>query len=417
MWWKRRAGIQFRTISSVHQKHGPVVRLGPNEISVNSPAGLRTIYLGGFQKDEWYPKTFLNYGTPNLVSMLENKPHSVQKRMISNVYSKSYLQSSLDLQLISEKLLFNRFLPIVQSAALDDTAVDVFSLTQGLFMDLTSAYLFGSANGTDFLRDAQHRNHWLKVYSRFKYQLPEERASGEIEMWCLSLCEAAKAFDDSRKSPEGISTKPVVYGRLSQCLDESNLGPQPKHLVIASEMLDHLLAGHETSGITITYLMHEMSRQPSLQSKLREELLTVSPPLTYPKSSSAHLDDKTHDPNSLNSARSIDALPLLDAILQETLRLYAPAPGPLRRLTPFSSTPTTIDGYDNIPGGVKVSSSAYALHRNAGVFPEPERWLPERWLDVQKGKREEMKRWFWAFGNGGRMCIGSNLAMQRKRRA
>lgn len=280
-------------------------------------------------------------------------------------------------------------------------------------MDFTSAYLFGSANGTDFLRDVEYRNHWFKVYSSFKFQLPEERASGEIEKWCLSLCEAAKAFDGSRKSPEGISTKPVVYGRLSQCLEESNLGTRPKHLAIASEMLDHLVAGHETSGIIITYIMHEMSRQPSLQSKLREELLTVSPPLTYPKSSSVDLHGKANDPNSLVSARSIDALPLLDAIVQETLRLYSPAPGPLRRLTPFSSTPTTIDGYDNIPGGVLVSSSAYTLHRNAGAFPEPERWLPERWLDTQKGKREEMKRWFWAFGNGGRMCIGSNLALQQ----
>lgn len=412
MWWKRRAGTQSRTIFSAHEKLGPVVRLGPNEISVNSPAGLRTIYLGGFEKHEWYSSVFLNYGTPNLVSMLENKPHSVQKRMISNVYSKSYLQTSSDLQLASRTLLFDRFLPIVHAAALNGTALDVFSLMQGLFMDFTSAYLFGAANGTDFLRNVEYRNHWFEVYAGFKYQLPEKRASGEIEKWCLSLCEAAEAFDGSKKSAEGISTSPVVYARLSQCLEGSDLGPQPKNLIVASEMLDHLLAGHETSGITLIYLMHELSRQPSLQVKLREELLTLSPPLTYPKTYSANPSTEVDASNCPTNPRSIDALPLLDAMLQETLRLYAPAPGPLPRVTPFSSTPTTIEGHHNIPGGVRISSSAYSLHRNAGVFPEPQRWLPERWLESEKGRREEMKRWFWAFGNGGRMCIGSNLAIQ-----
>src|SRR5262245_9233529 len=54
MWWRRRAGTETRTIFSLHQRLGPVVRLGPNEISVNSASGLRTIYLGGFEKHEWY---------------------------------------------------------------------------------------------------------------------------------------------------------------------------------------------------------------------------------------------------------------------------------------------------------------------------------------------------------------------------
>lgn len=53
------------------------------------------------------------------------------------------------------------------------------------------------------------------------------------------------------------------------------------------------------------------------------------------------------------------------------------------------------------------------MHRNPDVFPEPETWRPERWLDsdgnIDAGG--EKARWFWAFGSGGRMCVGSNLAM------
>ena len=414
MSWKRRAGTENRTIFSLHQRLGPVVRLGPDEISVNSPGGLRTIYLGGFEKDKWYRKAFLNYGTPNLVSMLEHKPHSVQKRMISNVYSKSYLQNSRDLQLVSSTLLFDRFLPILHSAARSNADLNVFDLTQALGMDFTSAYLFGLNNGTNFLCNVEYRNQWFDLYSIFKKQLPEERASGEIEKWCLSMCEAAEALDSFEKPVDSTSTNPVVYGRLSQCLDGGTASSQPKQVTIASEMLDHLIAGHETSGITLTYLMHEMSRRPSLQSKLHEELLTLSPPLIHPMDSSAGLSIATDVSNRLVAPRSIDALPLLDAVLQETLRLYAAAPAPQPRITPFLPTPTTIEGYRNIPGGVRVSSSAYALHRNAEAFPEPEKWIPERWLEANKEKTEQMRKWFFAFGSGGRMCLGSNFAIQGK---
>lgn len=43
-----------RTVHAAHQKHGPIVRLGPNELSVNCvDGGIRTIYAGGFEKHDW----------------------------------------------------------------------------------------------------------------------------------------------------------------------------------------------------------------------------------------------------------------------------------------------------------------------------------------------------------------------------
>ncbi len=48
-------------IHEAHRKHGPVVRLGPNEVSINSATSIKKIYTGGFEKDPWY-LNFLNYG-------------------------------------------------------------------------------------------------------------------------------------------------------------------------------------------------------------------------------------------------------------------------------------------------------------------------------------------------------------------
>lgn len=418
---KRKTGPAVRTLFALHEKHGPVVRLGPNEISINSAEALRTVYIGGFEKQRWYLDAFVNYGTPNLVSMLEHKPHSVQKRMVSNVYSKSYLQSSSDLHTVSNRLIFDRLLPILQQVAERGGELDVLDFTQAVGMDFTSAYLFGLSIGTNFMHNVEYRHHWLEVYKTFKTQLPQDRAGGEVERWCLAMCEAAERFihSDEKASEDPSETQPVVYARLAKSLRDSALSDdpslKPSILTAASEMLDHLIAGHETSGITLTYLMYELSRRPDLQDRLRAELLTLHPPIVYPGDRSTDAiatDENTVHSHRLPSPRSIDALPLLNNILQETLRLYAAAPAQQPRITPsHPPTGTTIDGYANIPGGVVVSANAHSLHRNKAVFPEPEAWRPERW-DGSEGKREEMKRWFWAFGSGGRMCLGSHFALQ-----
>ncbi|MCJ1230223.1 hypothetical protein MMC12_006895 [Toensbergia leucococca] len=410
--WKKGKGPGTRAIYALHQKLGPVVRLGPNTIHVNTAAALRTVYVGGFEKPEYYQNAFMNYGIPNLVSMMENKPHSIQKRMMSNVYSKSFLQASPDVRAFSNSIIFNRFLPVVQQAAQSDSPSNVFDLMQALGMDFTSAYLFGSSNGSNFLLNVDFRRQWLDTYKVFVKQRPEDRANGLIEKWCYSLCEAADAMIKSEKPASSTSTKAIVYGQLSKGLEVIVPSLQSKIATAASEMLDHLVAGHETSAITMTYLMHELSRQPALQSKLRDEVLTLAPQLIYPTDSSTG-PNTTKDP--LPSPRSIDTLPLLDAMLQETLRLYAAAPAPQPRITPFSSTPTTIESF-TIPGGVQVSAAAYCIHRNPSVFPEPQKWIPERWLQ-EKTKTDEMRRWFWPFSSGGRMCLGSNLAIQEMKLA
>ena len=413
---KRQTGTAVRTLHALHQKHGPVVRLAPNEISVNSADALRTVYIGGFEKHRWYLDAFVTFGTAPMVCMLESKPHSVQKRMVSNVYSKSYLQSSKDLQMVAHRLIFHRFLPIMQQVEEHGGELDVLDFMQGVGMDFMSAYLFGLSNGTNFMNDAEYRRHWIQEYQTFKMQHPQERADGEIERWAFAMSEAADRFIHSEKAKDDPSeTQPVVYERLANALQESKQfdAPNLKPIIVrtASEMLDHLIAGHETSGITLTYLMYELSQRPYLQDRLRNELLTLDPPIIYPGS-----NDNTNEnakEHHLPSSHSIDALPLLNNILQETLRLYAAAPGQQPRMTPFSPKGTTIEGYTGIPGGVMVSANAHSLHRNQEIFPEPESWRPERWDGDAGGKKvEEMKRWFWTFGSGGRMCLGSHFAIQ-----
>lgn len=364
-----------------------------------------------------------------MFSMIDSSSHSVRKRLMSNVYSKSFLQSSSDLRELSREIVFGRLLPIIASSANDRSPLDVFDLNLASTMDLMTAYIFGFSNSTNFLQDPDSRREFFHLYhsrkpyvfwpgelfpllsflGRFKTLLTPpsiDTANQALEDWCLKMCSAAKSSSSSQASTESIQTSAVLYNSLSQpllsSLPKTSSGPE-YDAMIASEVLDQVGAGHETSGITLTYYMHQLSQRPALQSLLRTELLTLSPPILYPSFTTK---------DSLPSSRSLDALPLLQATLMETLRLHAPIPGPQPRLTP--ATPTSLANSPTLPAGVRVSANAHCLHRNPEVFPNPEEWRPERWLDARKEVLDEMMRWFWAFGSGGRVCIGRHFAMQRK---
>lgn len=422
--WTRFQGRENPTLYEAHQKHGPVVRLGPNEISINSVEGLRIVYGGNFDKHDWYANVFSNYFIDNTFCMKKSEPHRERKRLFANVYSKSYLQNSKEMDEISKTLLFDRLLPILQSSADKDITVEVLELSAAIGMDFTCAYLFGLDAGSDFLRNADYRKHWLDTYEETKKYftwiaegfaiplvllnkvgikiLPDSvlRTLDEMGKWNLEMCKKAR---ESQVSGEMTgSTRPIVYEQIAHGMEKTDLKMllHPKDMIIASEMLDHILAGHETTAVTLTYMMYELSRQPALQSKLRDEVRTLSPRLSYPASM----------PEDLPSPRSIDALPLLDAVIQETLRRYPAAAGSEPRVTPPGST--TIGDFGGIPGGVRISANQYTLHRNAKAFPEFETWKPERWLEADKEQKEEMKKWFWAFGSGARMCLGVHFAMK-----
>jgi len=390
--------------------------------------------------------------------------------MISNVYSKSYLQNSKDLHAISQCLLDMRLLPLLEKSATFGTDVDVLELNYAVAMDFINAYLFGILMGSNFISSEwidkhssfnitssepfskrfRHIYHCRKTYTFWPQELPRltaflhscgirvvpkfvDAANREIEHWCKGMCRRTEEWEtDPETRLFGLEPGqvPLVYDQLATSLKDAPHSPtitnpreafesatHPSDLTIASELLDQLAAGHETSGITLTYIMHELSKRPTLQAALRTELLTLSPPLQFlppsPTSQPLPIPSARHSyslPEDLPSPRAIDGLPLLQAIVMETLRLHAAIPGPQPRITP--STPTTLAGYTDIPPHTRVSALPYSLHRNGAVFPEPDAWKPERWLDAGKEEKEEMMRWFWAFGSGGRMCVGRHFAVQ-----
>jgi cytochrome P450 len=100
--------------------------------------------------------------------------------------------------------------------------------------------------------------------------------------------------------------------------------------------------------------------------------------------------------------------------------VYSAVPSPLERVVPSSPSKTGAanESFDlmgfELPPGTIVATQAWSMHRNASIFPSPETFLPERWLDSDKAGSAErlsrMNQYLMPFGTGSRVCGGQNLA-------
>ncbi|KAJ2985839.1 hypothetical protein NUW58_g5322 [Xylaria curta] len=407
-----------RTLQAAHAKCGQIIRVGPRELSVNSMEAIKTIYQGGFDKHSWYA-VFNNFG----------------KRMVSNVYSKSYIGASVSQAAQSDIILNARLLPVINASVSRNQTphgIDVHSLFCAVAMDFISAYCFGIRYSANFIQNKAHREHWLKLYATrkgygfFSQELPRlsnalgslglrltpqwvDIANRELETWCKKLSDAAIRMLREEASELDSADDPVVVrallagyekekirGTASPIHSTNMLNPE---LSIASEIFDHVLAGQETTGVALTYLSHHLSQSLDLQKELREELLSLRPNMTLKRGRMAMPEPK-----------QLHHLPKLHSIILETIRRYAPAGGPEPRVTPF---PSCRIGQYEVPGGTRISASAYSLHRDEQAYPNPEHWDHTRWLvdGVSSPGQEVAGKQFWGFSSGGRMCLGSNFAM------
>ncbi|CAN6304546.1 unnamed protein product [Urochloa humidicola] len=158
---------------------------------------------------------------------------------------------------------------------------------------------------------------------------------------------------------------------------------------LRSLFMDLFAAGSDTSSSTVEWAMTELLQNPTSMAKVCEELATV-----------------------IGSGKSIEEsdigkLPYLQAVVKETFRLHPPAPLLLPRHT---QADIKIMGY-TIPQGSRVFVNVWAMGRDKETWPEPEKFMPERFLgktvDLRGGDFDLIP-----FGGGRRICPGMPLAIR-----
>jgi cytochrome P450 len=174
-----------------------------------------------------------------------------------------------------------------------------------------------------------------------------------------------------------------VLALLLGMKDEDGEGMTDKE--IRDEVITLFLAGHETTANALAWAFDQLERHPEVQEKLIAEARSV-------------LAGRTP------TFADLPKLPYALAVLKETMRLYPPAYFVGR----IATAPTQIGPYA-VPKGTTIFVAIRSIHRRAELYPDPERFDPERFLD---GKEKALpKGAYIPFGAGPRVCIGNHFAL------
>lgn len=373
-------------IHSLHKRYGPTVRLAPNEVSFASAAAVKEIYCSGgsgYDKTEFYD-LFTVYGRRTMFSTLDKDAHARRKRALADRYANSNVTRGESIRGIEERS--GRFVARVMQPSGEGT--DVYTALHSYAFDCASHHIFHPL-GADSLRDGRDEEIMLEVTTDSSLQ------NRLVRYYSPALHRAVGSVLDLLAPPRETPLADRFVLDAAARRDEarpftllSRLGDKAWDLestTVAAECLDHMVAGIDTTGDALCFLMWELSQPRSLgfQERLRREL------------------------RGAVGAESWDKLPYLDAVVTEGLRCFPAIPMSLPRYVPAGGR--TIDGYA-VPGGAIVSSQAYSVHRvDETIFPEPDRFYPERWLEADGDA--ERRRNFFAFAGGGRGCVGKHLAL------
>ncbi len=154
---------------------------------------------------------------------------------------------------------------------------------------------------------------------------------------------------------------------------------------IRDEMVTMLVAGHETTATSLAWTVHSLLRNPEALAAARDEVAAV-------------IGEGSQLPSP--SPEQIAALEYLDAVIKETARLNPVVPIVVRRL----ERDTQVGDYE-LPAGNIVAPCIYLTHRRPDLWPEPDRFNPDRFV----GRRIDPYT-FFPFGGGNRHCLGAAFA-------
>ncbi|KAF2235666.1 cytochrome P450 monooxygenase-like protein [Viridothelium virens] len=206
---------------------------------------------------------------------------------------------------------------------------------------------------------------------------------GLVELQQL-LQRQIKELTNDPKKLEKLPHEMTIYHRLLDNEAYANKTvPLPGSLYEEAQAM--MFAGTDTVANTLMLGSFHLLRQRERYDRLKRELEGTWSDLKNPP-----------------DLKKLESLKYLNAVIKESLRLSSGVVSGLLRVVP--SDGATICGVP-VPGETVVSCGSTFVHYNANIFPEPQAFCPERWLE-----EPELDTWLVAFSKGPRMCLGINLA-------
>ncbi|KAJ5679331.1 hypothetical protein N7462_007575 [Penicillium macrosclerotiorum] len=391
-------GFRSMELMHLHKKH-PVIRTGPNMLSYGDVRAIKDIYGHSTKctKDGSYSVTAGSHF--NLADVVDKRDHARKRKVLSSAYALKNLESWE--YKVTDKLqrMFKHFDQVCTLAprehvASGKVAPDPKDLTLDLrawtnFFTLDAIADIGLSEKLGFLDAgndevvAERRDGTTYKTSLREALYPTARKQSLI-LWNYDwyptinkLVNVVPYFGRMQNASDNWDN--IMWRRGNERLRRYEAGENlddffqalmedkngsPNNLEwgeVVAECNIMMNAGSVTTAIAITNVMYQLLRNPRCLNKLREELNAV-----------LDEDDVVADYDKVKH------LPYLRACLDESLRIFPPTSHGLPRETPAEGT--NILG-EWVAGNTSVSMSALVAHRDEGVFPNADQYIPERWLE------------------------------------
>ncbi|MCJ1389798.1 hypothetical protein MMC18_002655 [Xylographa bjoerkii] len=388
----------------LHRKYGPVVRISPNEYSIDDPDAARIIYR---TRDELVKgQRYEGWALPNVEPMVFTERgierHTQRRKEVNGLYLNTSIvnmEKPLD-EVI--KALFGRLSGFAETGEV----IEMFDWLHYFAFDAIGVFTFGRTFG--FLQkggDIQELMETIHNFSRYGAVIGVFAEWHPVIFKIMSALapggmvglEYLTKFSDSAIAELGGKGHEREEGAtylLSSLLAKHQNNPNVFTMDdVHHHVLPNVVGGAETTGITLSAAMYFLWKNPHTLAKLRQELDTKR---------------AAGDFNDIVTVKDTTACPYLQAVIKETLRLHPGNGLGLTRLVPKGGL-NLAGRY--FPEGTEVNINAYAAHANRSVFGEDtESFRPERWLTDQE-TLNRMDNYLLTFGKGTRTCMGKHIAL------
>ncbi|KAF7541770.1 hypothetical protein G7054_g255 [Neopestalotiopsis clavispora] len=407
--WKLRQvwnGNMHRQGIRVHEDYGPIVRIGPNHVSVASPEDVNAIYgvKNVFPKTPFYPLAEAIYRgkfLPTLFTTQSNEYHMKLKRGAMSAFSMDVV---VGLEQYADKCIGELVQRLRQVGDNGQNPLNPVNWMQYFAFDVLGQINFSRdlgfmEKGTD-VDGIIGAIGGILVYVSLIGQVPL------VHKFLLGNPLLPKLLPSIEK------TNQVLQFSVQQ-VQERLRNPTPRKDILNQLLATHqkdpaslsvdeivaitttnVIAGSDTTAVSLASVLYHLAKYPESRNKLEQEIQSA---VTEGRAS-----------NPITYAEAVK-LPYLSAVINEAMRIHPATGFILERRVPRNGI--TLHGV-HLPEGTIVGVNAWALHYNKDVFGhDVHAFRPERWLSGSEDATKEMKRNQFAFGAGPRSCIGKNISI------
>ncbi|KAI0007136.1 cytochrome P450 [Xylariaceae sp. FL0662B] len=398
----------------LHEKYGPVVRVCPNRVHIDDPQyyreyamKMKPIELVYVEKGDSYKKdpSFYKAGggiEQSIIMLLDPQAHRQRKEMIRSMFSPRFMEEiAPDVEGVIGRALSQAKLSHTLGGPLD-----IQRVYQAITVDTIMGILFGTSlnlvdvalepkkpqflKSMDMFADNFLLTKHLPILSAIAVRLPFWLADKLVPGYARFRVQCRDWIDaiDARNKKGVYVTelgRPTIFDLLLNPNLEKGHKPLNKEILV-DEAFALCFAGTDTTSYGLSLATFYLLKNPDKLRALRQELETLQT-----------------NPAGLFEYRDVLKLPYLTAVVKEALRCSTPVAGITPRIVPHEGA--HVGGYF-LPKGTIVSQTLHTVHHNETVWPEADKFIPERWLN---GDPKELDKFFVTFGKGPRSCLGSNI--------